>query len=104
MNCPARTRFLVNFLAFLSYNTHPHKSNEQYSTERASYLGVSQQLHNPTLVRRESNDLPNDRADELGPRGLNTLALTRADGFGNGSRRVTLVESTSKICERTPNT
>ncbi len=62
-----------------------------------THLRVPQQLHDPTLVRRETNDLPDNRAHELGARGLDALPLAGADRLRDGSRGVALVETVTEV-------
>lgn len=60
-------------------------------------LRVPQQLHNPTLIWRESNDLPDDRAHELGFGGLNALALAGTHGLFDWGGGVAVVEAATEV-------
>lgn len=60
-------------------------------------LRVPQQLHNPTLIWRESNDLPDDRAHELGFGGLDALALAGTHGLFDGGGGVAVVEAATEV-------
>lgn len=62
-----------------------------------AHLGVPQQLHNSSLIGRESSNLPDNRAHELGALGGDTLALTGADSLGDRSGREALVETNTEI-------
>ena len=63
----------------------------------ATHLGVPQELHDPTLVRREADDLPDDRAHEFRLLGLDALALRGLDRFRDGSRGVAVVQASTEI-------
>ena len=62
-----------------------------------THLGVPQELHDPTLVRREADDLPNDRAHELCLLGLDALALRGLHRFRDGSRGVAVVQAQTRV-------
>ena len=62
-----------------------------------THLGVPQQLHNPSLVRREASNLPNDGANELGSCRRDALAVAGLDLLLNGGRGVTLVKANTKV-------
>ena len=64
---------------------------------RKPHLGVPQQLHNPTLVRRETDNLPNDAANELRARRLDALAMAGLDNLGDGGRGVALVKAVTDV-------
>ena len=62
-----------------------------------THLRVPQQLHDPTLIRRKANDLPDNGTHELGARGLDALALAGADSLRDGGRGVALVETVTEV-------
>lgn len=64
-----------------------------------AHLRVPQQLHNPTLVRRESSNLPDNGADELGPCGCNTLTVAGLGGLVEGGGGMALVEADAEVCK-----
>jgi hypothetical protein len=65
---------------------------------QGTYLGVTQQLHHPALIRGESSNLPDYRPHKFGFGGLYTFALTRAHGFGNGCCWVASIRAVTEVC------
>ena len=68
--------------------------NEPFQT----HLRVPQQFQDPSLICRESSNLPNHRSHKLGLGGLHALALAGADGLGDGSCGMSLVEAGAEVC------
>lgn len=88
------TLFLVSFLAFLSCASDFSWNTVRWTCFTAkTHLGVPQQLHNPSLVRRESSNLSDDRPHKLGFGRLHTLALAGADRLGDGSSWAAVVDT-----------
>ena len=65
---------------------------------QTTHLGVPQQLHYPTLIRREARDLPDDRAHKRGACRGDALALAGADSLRDGGRGVALVQAVADVC------
>lgn len=66
---------------------------------KETHLGVPQQLHHSSLIGGEPRNLPNHGPHKLGLGRLDTLALTGADDFFNGSCWVALVKTITQVCE-----
>lgn len=64
---------------------------------RLLVLGVPQQLHYPTLIGRESSDLPDDGADELCSCRCDALAVAGLSLLLDRGGRVTLVEADTEV-------
>jgi hypothetical protein len=93
------TALLDNTRQLLHLALRPQQSAQPLLGQFTSplILRVPQQLHHPSLVRRESSNLPNDRSYKLGLGRLHTLALAGTDGFRDGRSRVAVVLAYANI-------
>jgi len=66
---------------------------------KPTHLGITQQLHHPTLIRRESSNLPYYRPHKFGLGRLDALTLAGAHGLGDGGCGVAMVDAITQIYE-----
>jgi hypothetical protein len=92
----APTLFLVNFLAFLSCSSFSISKSPR-THGKHSHLGVPQQLHDSSLIRRESSNFSDHRSHKFSLGRLHALALAGADCFRDRRRGVPFVGSVAEV-------
>lgn len=78
---------------------HPHFSPVRHSTLRLTHLGVSDQLHCPSLVGSETSDLTNDGLDDLCALSLGALPSGWALREDSSLSLVSSVDTPNETCE-----